>query len=477
MNNKDIEKKIHQAYKNATPDVLSSILEECEDMKGQNVYMEIQPKQRKIKYNRIVFACVLMLAIVAGVVTMNSSSQVMATISLDVNPSLEIKVNKSDKVLKVNTLNDDAIIVLGDMELEGSQLDVAVNALIGSMLQKGYINDLANSILISIDGSNPSTLQNRLIKDINSIIEANGMNGSIVTQTLVSNSDLEKRANEHNITFSKAQLIQSIVNQNNGYTFEGLVPLSIHELNVLISSNNNHVDTVNSTGQVSNKAYIGETKAKEIALKHVGVSESQIKELEIELDFDYGVMVYEVEFKTSTNKYEYEINAIDGTIVQVEKDGVKTESTLPDITGYLGQSAAKTIALKHAGMTESQAKNIDVDLEKDNGTPYYDIEFEANGYEYKYQIHAINGSIIKSYKEKDDSSNESSDMGYIGEANAKQIALNHAGITATSLLDFDIDLDNDHIYELKLKTNEYQFEYEIHAINGTIISVEKDANH
>ncbi len=482
MNNKDIEKKINKAYKNATPDVLSSILEECEDMKGQNVFMDITPKKtpNKHRIGRYALACVLVLAVMVGITTVNSQGKVASTISLDVNPSLEIKINKNDRVLEVNALNSDAVIVLGDMNLEGNDLDVVVNALIGSMLKNGYINEIANSILISVDGQSASTLQNRLMNDVSGIIQSTGMNGSIVTQTLMSNSDLEKLADHYDITLSKAQLIQSIVSQNSMYSFENLVPLSIHELNVLLNSSKNNVDNVSSTGQASDKAYIGGTQAKEIALKHAGLTESQVSDLDVEMDFDNGVMIYEVEFETSTSKYEYEINAVNGDIVQVEKDGKKTQvssSTSSNSSSYIGKSQAKDIALKHAGVSENQARDVEIDLEKDNGTPYYDIEFDANGYEYDYHIHALTGAVLKSQKEKDDSSSVSSNVSYIGETKAKQIALTHAGVSASSLIDYDFDLDDDeHIYELKLKTNDYEFEYEIHAIDGTIIHVEKERN-
>lgn len=38
---------------------------------------------------------------------------VASTISLDVNPSIEIRVNKYEKVLETLALNDDAEVVLG----------------------------------------------------------------------------------------------------------------------------------------------------------------------------------------------------------------------------------------------------------------------------------------------------------------------------------------------------------------------------
>ncbi|MFQ9871915.1 MAG: hypothetical protein ACLRVT_02495 [Oscillospiraceae bacterium] len=49
-------------------------------------------------------------------------------ILLDVNPSIELKLNANDKVMELNAKNDDAVEILDDMDLKGTDLNVAVNA-------------------------------------------------------------------------------------------------------------------------------------------------------------------------------------------------------------------------------------------------------------------------------------------------------------------------------------------------------------
>lgn len=62
--------------------------------------------------------------------------------------------------------------------------------------------------------------------------------------------------------------------------------------------------------------YIGESKAKQIALAHAGVSEGSIREFECELDREDGITVYEIGFECGNYEYEYEINALTGEIVK-----------------------------------------------------------------------------------------------------------------------------------------------------------------
>ena len=92
------------------------------------------------------------------------------------------------------------------------------------------------------------------------------------------------------------------------------------------SSINSGVDKVESginsitDNTNSDSAKITREKAKEIALKHAGLSESDISDLEIELENDNGVPTYEVTFDTKTDEYDYHIDAATGKIVSSKKE-------------------------------------------------------------------------------------------------------------------------------------------------------------
>ncbi len=66
--------------------------------------------------------------------------------------------------------------------------------------------------------------------------------------------------------------------------------------------------------------FIGEEKAKEIALKKANVTTENVIFDKIELDYDDGVWQYEVDFKKDTTEYAAEINAIDGSILKWETE-------------------------------------------------------------------------------------------------------------------------------------------------------------
>ena len=90
-------------------------------------------------------AACLCVAVLGGGVSFYQNHRVDSVIGIDVNPSIELSVNRNEKVLQANPLNEDAETILDDMNLKNVDLDIAVNALIGSMVRNGYLSELDNS--------------------------------------------------------------------------------------------------------------------------------------------------------------------------------------------------------------------------------------------------------------------------------------------------------------------------------------------
>lgn len=63
-----------------------------------------------------------------------------------------------------------------------------------------------------------------------------------------------------------------------------------------------------------------ETEARDIALKHAGLTADQVKGLKIEFDYDDGRPEYEVDFRFDGYEYDYEIHAQTGKILSSDKD-------------------------------------------------------------------------------------------------------------------------------------------------------------
>ena len=526
--------KIKQAYANVVPDLCSVILSDCEQEKGKVIVMA-EEKRKKGSAKYIMAAASLILVLGAGALLANVyrlNYAVSSTVSLDVNPSIQIMVNEKERVLDVKALNKDGGIVIGDMDFRGSDIEVTMNALLGSMLRKGYLNELANSILISVDNDDPAKgekLQERLTEKVNELLESDGFFGAVLGQTITEDDSLRQLADQYGITAGKAQLIQQILNGTTGHTFEELAPLSINELNLILSTGRPDAGKVLSLGNASDKAYIGEEKAKEAAFAHAGVSAADVRGYEMEMDLEKGVMAYEIEFKCGGFEYEYDIDALTGEIIKNRKEadddmpagsqassaknnapfteqnntgnagsgsGASAPSAGDSQAGQAGETSgiitldqAKEIALNHAGQTASAVYFDKLELDHDHGMQKYEIEFIAGNTEYDYEIDAVTGAILKyDWDHEDDhdhghmsggagNGGTEAPSGTITSDQAKEIALNHAGQSASNVyfdkaeLDFD---DGMQIYEIEFVSGNMEYDYEIDAVTGAILKYDWD---
>ncbi|NLV74251.1 MAG: cell wall protein [Chloroflexi bacterium] len=418
MKNSEIEAQVRRAFTRATPDVLDAVLSDCQAQKGRVIIMPVEKPSNPwvFRFAAIAAAFVFLFLGAAGYFIYNRDNAVASTVSLDVNPSIEITANRKERVLAVRALNEEGRTVIGDMDLTGSSLDVTVNALIGSMVRNGYLNDLANSILVSVDNADPTVgaaLEEKLAREINKLLANSAFDGAVLSQTVHPSSELRKQAEIYGITLGKAQLIKLIIDKNPNYRFEDLVPLSINQLSLLASSQKLQLDSVTSIGRASEKGLIGADRAREIALQHANVSASDV--VKVELDYENGVLVYEVDFVAGGFEYEYDINATNGTVIKHDKDtivdikssdGTRTPRATPTASAYITAQRAKEIALAYAGVSTEDVREFEIELDDDDDDDdeigVYEIEFKAGGDEYEFKIDARNGTILKFERDRDD---------------------------------------------------------------------------
>ena len=425
MSNRQTEERIRRAFEGAAPNNLDTVKEKCEKQKGIVITMESRTNKKGHRILRSVMAAAaaLVLAVTAGAVY-RANYSVASTVALDVNPSIELGVNKKEQVISVTPKNEDGAKVIGDMKLKGSDLNVAVNALIGSMLREGYISEMANSILISVDSNDPvkgAELKSRLSAEVKGMLDTSSFSGAVLSQTMSGDPEVKSLAEQYGITEGKAQLIKQIVENNPIHTFDELAGLSVNELNLIGESGGKSIANVTAEGAASDSAYIGEAKAKEIALDHAGVNEDDIRGYEFEMDYEHGTMVYEIEFDWNGREFEYDIDALTGEVIKYEGEPVKangndtagaqknekpennSQNSAPtDKSSYIGKAKANSIALSHAGADTGSISGYECELYREDGRMVYEIAFKCGGFEYEYEIDALTGSIVKQDKELDD---------------------------------------------------------------------------
>lgn len=138
-------------------------------------------------------------------------------------------------------------------------------------------------------------------------------------------------------------------------------------------------------------------RAKEIALAHAGLAETDVTFVNAKLDTDDGRQKYEIEFYSGNTEYDYDIDPSTGEILSYDSDvenysassGVQSENN----NTYIGEEKAKSIALaKVPGATES---NIRLGLGSEDGKAVYEGTIFFDDMKYEFEIDAVTGTIVK----------------------------------------------------------------------------------
>ena len=473
MNEQDVLQKLNTAMTHATPNQLDDILSRCTERKGTVIPMtNHKTKKHWLRYAVAACLSLILVGAAAGGFLLHQARTVTSVVSLDVNPSIQLQVNSSEKVLQVQALNTEAQEVLADMPLEGTHLNVAVNAIVGSLLQHGYLDSISSAILISVEDADiqrASRLQQELTDQVGAALLNQQSQASILSQTLTSDQQLQDQAAQNNISVGKAALIQAI-QKNGDFTFDQLAALSVEELSQMAKSQ-------------ASQMPIGRDEALEIAKTHAGLTDTGLT-WEVDPELDEVPPHYEVELHQGGQEYEYKIQAYTGEVLYSNTQPDDDDDSAPAVTGTtdIGTEKAKSIALEAAGVTASQVQNLRVERDYDDGQLEYEIEFYVGSTEYDYVISGVDGTILEQDVEQEGGSHttqptQPSTGSDIGAEKAKSIALSHAGFTASQVQRLKVEKDYDDgrlEYEVEFYAGTTEYDYTISGTDGTILKQDKE---
>ena len=410
MTKENMEQRLASALEKTAPDDVRGVLSRCEARKGTVINMTTK-KSAKRSWTTIVAACLAVILLGGGGAFYQRANAVASVVSLDVNPSIELKVNRSEKVLSCTPLNDDAREILAGMDggadLKGAKLDVAVNAIVGSLVRSGYLDSISSAIMISVEDKNTTRaekLQRELTSAVDGVLQTSAAKASVLTQTLTQDAAREQQARENNISTGKAALVNRVLALNPSLSFDALAALSVEELKDLAEAG-------------APAMPIGKAAAAYAAEQYAGTTALDSVTAEVDAELDESPAHYEVELHTAWGEFEYLVDAYAGKVLSGQKDlliafaqNAAPQPAQPseqkpapsEATKDIGYAKAKSIALDHAGVREAQAYDMDIELDDEDGRLIYEVEFKSGNMEYDYEIDAATGAILKHEAELED---------------------------------------------------------------------------
>lgn len=344
---------------------------------------EIVPRQfprQRLRWQRLAAACVLLVLCAGGIFSWLWFST-KAVVSIDVNPSVALSLNRFEYVIDTQAGNTDGAEVLDDVSLKNLKLSTALDALMGAMSRKGYLDDQAQ-ISVFVDGSDDDfnrELYDEITEDLAHLAP------DAVTQvgeSATNEQTTEQPAGNEQITEQPSAEQTTEQPATDQTTEQPAVEQPI----------------TGQTGeqQPQQSASITEEQAKEIAASHAGVAVADLTFHSVSLEEDDGRRVYDVEFYSGSTEYDYEIDAATGDILSYDNDveNFSIPQQGASSGSYIGEEAAKAAALQRAGLTAEQVRWEKCELDEDDGRFSYELEFSSGQHEYECEVEAFTGEIL-----------------------------------------------------------------------------------
>ncbi len=352
MTDKDMEKYLANAIDQNTPDILDDLLAELNlegsAEAGKRAPDSTLPDEAHFKVvkaatrdsgpvgsgsgNRRMLKPLLSIAaalilFVGGLTAFRSTQSTFAVVGMDVNPGIELTVSRSEKVTGARAINAEGEDILRDIDLRGTDINTACNAVAGAMLTHGYLTDTSNSILMSVqskDADKGKELERRISENLNAYLGDSDISAAILAQYVDDDSSLNAFAEANGISVGKALLIRNLLSTGStNMTEADLLSLSTQEL-ILLGQNRN-TENEASYGKADTSKYIGEDAAIAAALAEAGIAADAAQGIKTEYDCEKGRIVYEVEFVSGGVEYDYDIDAVSGKVVSYESEAADAD--------------------------------------------------------------------------------------------------------------------------------------------------------
>ena len=195
----------------------------------------------KKKFIISIIVCLIIIIGVFEFVVLNNRN--VSTITLDINPSIKISLDKNEKVKGIIAINKDAKNII-DNKFKGKTLNELLYDITEKVIDNGYGENGQFDILLHVEGSID---ESQVQTDIRNLFAERNMDANIIVISDITKED-EKLAKKYNISQAKANYINSILKDNKNIDLEDLVNKSVNDLNETKNTGNYCSDGYNLEG-------------------------------------------------------------------------------------------------------------------------------------------------------------------------------------------------------------------------------------
>lgn len=403
-----MEKELQEAVQNLIPNNLFTRITAELDSKEEGAKMEkvlvrrIERKRSSLGLKtvmQLVAACVALVLVVGGIFYYRGNLMVDSLVDLDVNPGIELLTNQKNRVLEAYATNGDGDKVLSGMDLHNVDLQVALNAIVGSMVQQGYMTKDTKGVLVTVqnkDQKKAETLRKLVVKEMEIALSTEDMNAAVFHQVIsIQNNNASAFARKNNISLGKAVFVLNLANKARSLDAKELAKMKISEIAKLVADKNIDIrDIIEYDSDDSLWENIAD------AIEDINEGDDDYIVATTQQESTQAVQVQPTETQASVQtQAKSQAQTQPQTHAQTKPQTKVQTNAQPQTSGRISADKAKAIAFGHAGVSAGQVRELSVEYDDDG---VYEIDFKVGNTEYDYEIGATDGSIRKADVEQDD---------------------------------------------------------------------------
>ena len=155
--------------------------------------------------------------------------KVVSIVTIDVNPSIELSLNKDNIVVSIKSLNEDGKKIIDEKSYKNIKIEDAISNIVDSLEKNNYLKAEKNLILINVDSNNDELLD--FVKDkAFQVLEEKNITSEIIMQQVKKTEELKKIAEKNSISISKAHYIQEQIKDNSELSIEDFKDFSLEDI-------------------------------------------------------------------------------------------------------------------------------------------------------------------------------------------------------------------------------------------------------
>ncbi|MDY5594358.1 MAG: PepSY domain-containing protein [Oscillospiraceae bacterium] len=386
MSADELKKRLTEELSDMAPNRLDDLLRACEESNRAPRPAEAPRPRRSMP--RLLAAAAVFVLLLGGILGYRAMDASRCIVTVDVNPSVSLTVNRFNRVKEVTPGNEDAQVLLDGVDLTGMRLRGALEKLTALLMENDYLSGTENAMLVSVENATAGrseALCKRVVASVGETTKEKLFQPAVLCQQISGKNDLQSVAETLHVSVGKAALAEALAAQIEGSSAERLSTLSIRELLYLADSESVTLQNTSVFGTVNRVGYCDRADAIRIALANAGLSGTDAPEATATPDGRDGDLVYIVCFGDETQSYRYTISAKGGAVLDAVQTG-EGEQTDPEQSGASSPSAQQPESTQ--GLIGPEAENTNVELLWIGGRPVYRVTFELDGQKHSFYVDA-----------------------------------------------------------------------------------------